>query len=111
MSLCFQTIFNLLPYLSSIAGDELLEAESFEKECPSLWRNDVDSHPVLPLYNPPESQIQQQYLLARSVKGPSGMCIKTRPLAICAGYSHVPVVNLGVRIVYKHVQKRVDTQN
>ncbi|XP_071794760.1 probable methyltransferase TARBP1 isoform X2 [Asterias amurensis] len=67
-----QTIFNLLPYLSSIAVDELLEAESFEKECPSLWRNDVDSHPVLPLYNPPESQIQQQYLLARSVKGPSG---------------------------------------
>ena len=38
--------------------------------------------------------------------------IQNRPLAIRAAYSHVPILDviLGFKIVYKHAQKRVDTQ-
>ena len=43
----------------------------------------------------------------------SKLYLTYRPLAIRAAYSNVPILGviLGVKIVYKHAQKRVDTPN
>ncbi|XP_038073031.1 probable methyltransferase TARBP1 [Patiria miniata] len=63
-----KTVFHILPALSSLADDEFLEPQLFERDCPSLWSSTGKAHPVVRLYNPEKSLIQDEYRLTLAVQ-------------------------------------------
>ncbi|XP_022088636.1 probable methyltransferase TARBP1 [Acanthaster planci] len=69
------TIFHILPVLCSLASDEFLDPKLFDKDSPLLWSNSNKFHPIIRLYNPENSLIQEEYCISLCVQPSAAQAI------------------------------------